>query len=137
MISFPYFSDFHFCGNGERIKNQAYLRPFGPQETRQLFVFPSLQRYSEGWYTPAWKREGSMDHLISDSVSQLGVETISMASNPSVLENIYYRKDRWLREDICLIRQQHFTLHFQIMPLLENDLLQEQFIKLNTCHYAM
>lgn len=29
------------------------------------------------------------------------------------------------------------TLHFQIMRLLENDLLQEQFIKLNTCHYAM
>lgn len=33
--------------------------------------------------------------------------------------------------------EQHFTLHFQIMPLLENDLLQEEFIKLNTCHYAM
>ena len=78
-----------------------------------------------------------MDHLISYSVRQLGVETISMASNPSVLENIYYGKDRWLGEDICLIRQQHFTLHFQIMHLLENDLLQEQFIKLNTCHYAM
>lgn len=78
-----------------------------------------------------------MGHLISDSGSQLGVETISMASNPSMLENIYYGKDRWLWEDICLIRQQHFTLHFQIMRLLENDLLQEQFIKLNTCHYAM
>ena len=77
-----------------------------------------------------------MDHLISYSVRQLGVETIFMASNPSVLENIYYGKDRWFGEDICLIRQQHFTLHFQIMPLLENDLLQEQFIKLNTCHYA-
>lgn len=78
-----------------------------------------------------------MDHLISDSGSQLGVETISMASNPSVLENIYYRKDRWRGEDVRLLRQQHFTLHFQIMLLLENDLLQEQFIKLNTCHYAM
>lgn len=113
------------------------MRLFGPQETRQLFVFPSLERYSEGCHIPAWKREGPTDHLISDSANQLGVETISMASNPSVLENIYYGKDLWLREDICLIQQQHFTLHFQIMPLLENDLLQEQFIKLNTCHYAM
>jgi hypothetical protein len=78
-----------------------------------------------------------MGHLISDSASQLGVENISMASKPSMLENIYYRKDLWLREDICLIQQWHFALHFQIKPLLENDLLQEQFIKLNTCHYAM
>lgn len=95
------------------------------------------QRFFRGLLYPSLEDQASLGHLISDAASQLGVENISMASNPSMLENIYYGKDRWLREDICLIQQQHFALHFQIRPLLENDLLQEQFIKLNTCHYAM